>query len=543
VRALAAILGGLTLLLMAAAIVIAPDRRQTVTRLAQGALAGGVLIVIAYAVARSILVSRVSGSDERDAAGAVFDTFATGLRTAGWIMAGSGAVVAAAASSLVKPMDVEHAVARAWGWVAREPETTPLKVVRAVGLIALGVWVVLQPWTVVQVVATLAGVYVIFKGVEAILRLVYQEPEQRAAPTPAPKRRPRARRIAVLAIVGVLIAGALGAFTTSDALNAPAPAIVGCNGSKALCGRHLDEVVLPATHNAMSVPLPGWFSAEQEHPIAAQLADGIRGLLIDTHYADKLTNGKVRTEIHNSEDLEERTKQDGISPDALAAAKRIRERAGFEGTGERGMYLCHSFCELGATPLAGVLSDIHDFLVTRPDAVLVVINQDYVTPQDFVKAVADAGLTEFVYKGPVSGRWPTLGEMVRENQRLVLLAENHAGGAPWYHPAYQSITEETPYDFKKTGELTEPSQLPESCRANRGPERAPLFLVNHWISTDPVPLPSNAAIVNAYQPLLHRAQVCQRLRHHLPNLVAVNFYKEGDLFKVVAKLNGLSQKR
>ena len=30
------------------------------------------------------------------------------------------------------------------------------------------------------------------------------------------------------------------------------------------------------------------------------------------------------------------------------------------------MYLCHSFCELGATPLDYVLDDIHDFLVTTP---------------------------------------------------------------------------------------------------------------------------------------------------------------------------------
>ncbi len=49
------------------------------------------------------------------------------------------------------------------------------------------------------------------------------------------------------------------------------------------------------------------------------------------------------------------------------------------------MYLCHTFCELGATPLGDVLDDIHDFLVTHPDEVVVVINQDYVTPEDFVE--------------------------------------------------------------------------------------------------------------------------------------------------------------
>jgi hypothetical protein len=32
---------------------------------------------------------------------------------------------------------------------------------------------------------------------------------------------------------------------------------------------------------------------------------------------------------------------------------------------------------------------------------------------------------------------------------------------------------------------------------------------------------------------------CQRIRSHLPNLVAVNFYRTGDVFQVVDTLNGV----
>jgi hypothetical protein len=63
--------------------------------------------------------------------------------------------------------------------------------------------------------------------------------------------------------------------------------------------------------------------------------------------------------------------------------------------------------------------------------------------------------------------------------------------------------------------------------------------VNHWITTDPVPLPSNAAKVNAYGPLLRRLEECRRLRHHIPNLVAVNFYRHGDLLRAVNALNSV----
>ena len=104
------------------------------------------------------------------------------------------------------------------------------------------------------------------------------------------------------------------------------------------------------------------------------------------------------------------------------------------------MYLCHSFCELGATPLADGLDDIHQFLVTHPAEVVVVINQDSVTPADFVKAIGDAGLTRYAFTPPAGGRGRRCGQMIESGRRLVLLAENQAGAAPWYQLAYERLT-------------------------------------------------------------------------------------------------------
>jgi hypothetical protein len=218
---------------------------------------------------------------------------------------------------------------------------------------------------------------------------------------------------------------------------------------------------------------------------------------------------------------------------------RLRDRLGFKGPGTRGMYLCHTFCELGGTPLDSVLTEVHDFLVANPGEVIVIVNQDYVTPADFVGAVEKAGLAGMAYRGPTGrGRWPTLRQMIDSGQRVVFLAENEAGAAPWYHLAYKEITEETPFSFSRPAQLTDRAQTATTCRRHRGPEGAPLFLVNHWITTDPVPLPSNARRVNAYEPLLHRLRECRRIRDHIPNLVAVDFYRQGDVFRAVAALNG-----
>jgi hypothetical protein len=402
------------------------------------------------------------------------------------------------------------------------------------------VFVLVDRTAVLTLLLNALGIYLIYEGVAALLRLIYR-PEEHTEPRPAPGplRRFDRRRIAVVALPAALIAVVVIAFLGSGGTTTAAPAKGPCNGHDELCERPFDRVALATTHNSMSVPLPGWYSAMQEKPIAGQLDDGIRGLQIDTHYADRLPNGKVRTYFGSKEELQRRAKVDGVSEDSIDAALRLRERLGFKGEGERGMYLCHSFCELGATPLGSVLEDLRTFLVANPGAVVVVINQDYVTPEDFVGAVRDAELEELAYTGPTSGRWPTLREMVDSGRRLVLLAENHAGAAPWSHLAYRSITEETPYSFKKVAQLTDPDKLDKSCEPNRGPEGAPLFLLNHWITTDPVPLPSNAAKVNAYDPLLARVRACRRVRDHVANLVAVNFYREGDVFRVVDTLNGI----
>ena len=106
--------------------------------------------------------------------------------------------------------------------------------------------------------------------------------------------------------------------------------------------------------------------------------------------------------------------------------------------------------------------------------------------------------------------WPTLRELIEHDQRLVVLAENQAGAAPFYQLAYEHLMHETPFSFGAAAELTTPATLPATCRPNRGPDGAPLFLVNHWINTDPAPRPSNATLVNAYAPLLARARTCER---------------------------------
>jgi hypothetical protein len=450
IRLLAWLFLFLALASAAAALLLARDRRRTVVRLGIGTAIAAVLVVVALGVAHRVARGSVSGADARVAVDALWGAFLGDLRTAALILAGIGVVVAAAAASLIRPVAIDAPVRRAGCWLAAEPVRPALKVVRGLALIAIGLVFLLDRDVVLQLGFAAAGLYLVFAGVSSILALVYQPREPTAAEPP--RRGHRGRAVIATAVTGVLIVVAIATFVGTGGTSTAAPTPDACNGSLSLCSRSLANVALPATHNSMSAPLPGWFASQQDRPIADQLHDGIRGLLIDTHYADRLPNGKLRTYVSDERQLRFQAQHDGVSPTAVDAALRTRERLGFSGEGTRGIYLCHAFCELGGTTLASVLSDLHDFLVANPGEVVVVINQDYITPADFVTAVQKAGLETLVYRGPTThGHWLMLREMIDRNQRVLFLAENHAGAAPWYHLAYKAITKRRRFPSRTHG--------------------------------------------------------------------------------------------
>ncbi len=169
------------------------------------------------------------------------------------------------------------------------------------------------------------------------------------------------------------------------------------------------------------------------------------------------------------------------------------------------------------------------FLDDNPDEVVTLFIEDDISDEDTEAAFEASGLFDEVYVHDPDEGWPTLGEMIDRDERLVVLAEQSGPPPTWYHHGFD-LVKDTPYKFESADDF--------SCEPNRGPEDADLFLMNHWLDATAADR-ADTAEVNAYDVLVDRARRCEKERGQMVNFVAVNFYSIGDLLEAVDTLNGV----
>jgi hypothetical protein len=523
--------GGLVLVLSVA---VATERGVAIRRVGVALVVIALLVVVVYVIARPVVLARFAEGDPRTAAGVVWDAFLSDLRVWALGTAAGGALLAACASVLAAERRERTSEVMRKAFAAEAP-SGGIAAGIAFALIVVGGLAVVAPSTVLAAVTVMAGGVLLYAGVRRLLMLALTidvRARLRGRPRVPESVRSRARLLRVVALATLLggIVFVLARLTHGEP--ALAHPITSCNGHEQLCDRPLNDVVFPAAHNAMaSATDSGWLFPAQDNGISAQLQAGIRGLLIDTHYGYKAPRG-VATEL-TAETSKLASVVDKVGPEFIASVERLRATVGFKHSGQRAVYLCHAFCEVGSTPAVGALRTIRDYLVRHPDQVVILSVEDDVTPQDTAAAFRDSGLLGLVYEGP-AGPWPTLRQLIEQDRRVVVFAENQTGGIAWYRPQFE-LMEETPYHFRSVKKVEDPS----SCRPNRGGTGKSLFLLNNWVDTSPAPKPANADKVNAYDALLARARRCESERHHLPNLLAVDFYKRGGVMRVAATLNGV----
>ena len=533
VRVLGIVAPVIALILLALSILAAPDRRLGVLRASVAVAFAGVVLAVVLLLVRARFLAGVVGKDEitdeqmQDAVAGILDAFAGGLFRWGLLLALVGGVVAGAAAVLDPERDESPAV-RLWNRLSARPASALLRALRALAAIAAGLLIAFEPGLALSVAGLLLGAFLIYYGAGELLLML--QPETGAAEE-GERRRALRRGVAVAGGAAAAIVIVVLIATSGDTGPGKSIPREGCNGSDALCDQRLNDVAFAGTHNSFSAAdSPGWFLTNQRRTIERQLQDGIRLFLLDAHWGVETAGGTVNTDFE-AEQRDRNKVVKALPPEVLAAAERLAGSVGLRGNAnasEREVWLCHTVCELGATRMVEALTQIRTFLDENPGEVVEIFVEPYVEPADLEPVFEEAGLVDYAATLDRGVPLPTLGELVRQDRRLVVFAEKDADGSvPWYLDGF-SFVQDTPLGAEKVGEL--------SCELFRGEADSPILMLNHWADVVPPQRAANAPFLTEEE-LLGRAHECERERGLPVSLIATDHYDQGELIAAVDTLN------
>ncbi|HEY3723857.1 MAG TPA: hypothetical protein VGN59_10925 [Acidimicrobiia bacterium] len=430
--------------------------------------------------------------------------------------------------------DLRDRVQRVRGWVERKRTSPRWRFAGGLALFLFAASVLTRPTQTARTLVELLAVLGLYVAVVICLRASGVLATDHSIPRL--KKRQVAGVFGSMVVAAILTAtvavAAVAANTSAPSAN---PEQSGCNGYMELCPQPIDQLVWPASHNAMSSSAYNFLGAEHTITIPEQLNSGARFLMLDAYYGYD-DNGIVRTNLAGGVDRKTLEKERG--PDAVRALDRIGALTGTADTSghKQDVYFCHDLCELGAVRASDVFSGVSDFLDRNLTAVVVLDLEDYVQPKDVRAALDDAGLgPRLLTLTPEQLHTKTLLDIVTPKKkqkdaprRLIVVSEKHGGVEKWLPKTY-SLFQETPYTFTSVKDFT--------CAPNRGGKDKPLLLINHWLRPDGPPDPTAASNVNSRAVLTKRFKACIARRKRLPNAVAVDFTSIGDFNPTINRFN------
>ena len=279
----------------------------------------------------------------------------------------------------------------------------------------------------------------------------------------------------------------------------------------------LNQVVWPASHNAMSSAAYNFLGAEHTITIPEQLNAGARFLMLDAYYGYD-DDGLVRTNLAGGVDRKQLEKERG--EDAVRALDRLGALTGTADTSgkKQDIYFCHDFCELGAVPASEVFGDIGDFLDRNLTDVVILDVEDYVKPKDLKPALdrrrplrprvdAEPGADR---RWPLATTWwcPTN----KDDDREPAPADRDEREAR----RRVAVAARRRTDCSRRRRSRSPRSTTSTASPNRGGTDKPFFIVNHWLRPDGPPDPVAAGKVNSQKVLTERLQQCIAQRAAAP---------------------------
>ena len=259
-----------------------------------------------------------------------------------------------------------------------------------------------------------------------------------------------------------------------------------CNGYNLLCAKTYDEVAYLTTHNAYNAQEDNFQFPNQTYNIESQLNLGVRAFMVDVY--------------------------------------------DYFGT----ISAYHSTFLLGSIALSDILNDIKLFLDNNQNDIITIILESYVDADDIENIVNQSGLTNYLYTHNNMLAWPTLQEMINNNQRLVIFSDKDDASSTqtWYHYVWDYAVE-THYSVNDINNF--------SCSFNRGNPNNDLFIFNHFVTHAMLGygMYNESISVNANPFLINRALDCKNQHNKFPNFITLDFVELGNGLDAVNELNNI----
>lgn len=217
--------------------------------------------------------------------------------------------------------------------------------------------------------------------------------------------------------------------------------------------------------------------------------------------------------------------------------------------------LCHTSCGLlDAGPLETWLAAVNDWVVGHPSDVitLLLVNSDDASVSMFADAFEKSGIDKFGFTPTSKTAWPSLGQMIANDTRVVSFITNidSSPTSPHLLPEFNYIFE-TPFTVVELDGFNCTVDRPSNAgTASNAFSKGFMGLINHFKDqevTGSIIIPDttninlvNSATTNATGNLGLHIQQCNQQWSHRPNFVLVDFWDQGSTVKAADNSNGIN---
>ncbi|MDR3549914.1 MAG: hypothetical protein P4L31_00740 [Candidatus Babeliales bacterium] len=191
-----------------------------------------------------------------------------------------------------------------------------------------------------------------------------------------------------------------------------------------------------------------------------------------------------------------------------------------------------------------VLTQLKKFLDNNPHEVVTLMLNifDFSSIKaSFLKDFVTSGIDKYIHIQNINNEWPTFGQMIKDNKRLVVFTDESAADRIAENTGFHHVNEFVyagNYEFDSVAKLTADTcqhAMSDSAFHNKNA----LFTLNHFVTKGLAGNADEAQSANQYSNLKEHIDKCKATIARYPNFITIDFVdlNRADLQKVVDEIN------